>query len=145
MRNPLQTTRCPLRVLVVDDNQDTAMGLSLLMRALGHESRMAYDGLSAVEAAKQYRPNVVLLDISLPGITGYNVATQRRQQATLKHSVLVAVTAWSPDEDKRLAAEAGFDHYLVKPAEFGKLQQIVAAVEERQIEASRRVGQSGAF
>jgi two-component system, chemotaxis family, CheB/CheR fusion protein len=134
-----QATGHPLRVLVVDDNQDTAMGLSLLMRALGHESRMTHDGLSAVEAAKQYRPNLVLLDIGLPGLSGYEVAKQLRQQATLEDSVLVAVTAWSQNEDKRLAAEAGFDHHLAKPAAFGTLQQILAAVAERQIEASRRI------
>jgi CheY-like chemotaxis protein len=123
-----QATGHPLRVLVVDDNQDTAMGLSLLIQALGHESRMTHDGLSAVEAAKHYRPNLVLLDIGLPGISGYEVAKQLRQQATLEDSVLVAVTAWSQNEDKRRAAEAGFDHHLVKPADFGQLQQIVATV-----------------
>jgi CheY-like chemotaxis protein len=128
MSSQSKATGHPLRVLIVDDNRDTAMGLSLLMRVLGHESRMAYDGLSAVEAAKQYRPNVVLLDIGLPGLTGYEVAKQLRQQAIVKDSMLVAVTAWGQNEAKRLAAEAGFDHHLVKPADFGQLQQIVATV-----------------
>jgi CheY-like chemotaxis protein len=143
MRSQFKAAGNPLRVLIVDDNADTAMGLSLLMRALGHESRITHDGLSAVEAAKEYRPNLVLLDISLPGITGYEVAKRLRQQAILKDSVLVAVTAWSQSEAKRLAAEAGFDHHLAKPADFDTLQQIVAAVEKEQIETSRRIAPPG--
>jgi DNA-binding response OmpR family regulator len=75
---------------------------------------------------------LVLLDIGLPGLDGCEVAKQLRQQATLKGVVLVAVTGFADDEDKRRSAEAGFDHYLVKPANIGKLQEIVATVSERE-------------
>jgi DNA-binding response OmpR family regulator len=120
-----------LCVLVVDDNHDTALGLSLIMRAWGHQPRMTYDGLSAINAALDCHPNLVLLDIGLPGLDGCEVAKRLRQQTTLKGVVLVAVTGCADDEDKRRSAEAGFDHYLVKPANIGKLQEIVATVSEK--------------
>jgi two-component system, chemotaxis family, CheB/CheR fusion protein len=112
-----------LRVLVVDDNHDAAMGLSLLMRAMGHQSRMIYEGLTAVETALQYQPNLVLLDLGLPGLDGWEVATQLRQQPTLKNVVLVAVTGWGTDEAVKRSADAGFDHHLVKPPTSASLKK----------------------
>jgi DNA-binding response OmpR family regulator len=127
----MTATARPLSVLVVDDNLDTALGLSLLIRAWGHQPRMTHDGLSAIKAALDCHANLVLLDIGLPGLDGCEAARQLRQQATLNGVVLVAVTGCADDEDKRRSAEAGFDHYLVKPANIGKLQEIVETVSAK--------------
>jgi CheY-like chemotaxis protein len=113
---------------VVDDNQDAAIGLSLLIRAFGHLSRMTYDGLSAIKIALEYQPNLVLLDIGLPGLNGLEVARQIRQQPVLKNTVLVAVTGWGTGEDKHRSTDAGFDHHLVKPADVDRLREIVTTV-----------------
>jgi len=131
---PLEVTVEPiglsLRVLVVDDNVDAAESLGLLLKASGHDVRTAYDGSKVLEAALDYRPNVVLLDIGLPGMNGYEVAKQIRQQPALKNSVLVAMTGYGQESDRKSSHEAGFDHHLVKPADFAKLLQILAAVSE---------------
>ncbi len=118
----------PLRVLVVDDNEDTVFSLSMLLRASGHDVRIAHDGLAAVQAAIDYRPDVVLLDIGLPGLTGYEVAKRIRQHPDLKHVMLIALTGYGQDSDRETSLEAGFNHHLVKPARFEQLQQILATV-----------------
>ena len=115
-----------LRVLVVDDNVDTAESLVLLVKLLGHNVRMAHDGLVALQSAIDYQPNVVLLDIGLPGLTGYEVASRIREQATLNGVLLVAVTGYGQESDRQLALQAGFDHHLVKPIDFEKVRQILA-------------------
>ena len=118
----------PLRVLVVDDNVDTAETLGMLLHATGHEVRTAHDGLAALEAALDYRPNVAVLDIGLPGLNGYEVAKRIRQDPILKHIVLVALTGYGQELDRETSLEAGFDHHLVKPARFEQLQKILATV-----------------
>ena len=123
-----EATGQSLRVLVVDDNLDAAYSLGLLLEASGHEVRSASDGLSAVDAAVDFRPNVVLLDIGLPGIDGFEVAKRLRQSPSLAGVVLVAMTGYGQGTDKLRSQEAGFDHHLVKPVEFGKVQQILATV-----------------
>ena len=120
----------PLRILVVDDNVDTAETMGMLLHATGHEVRTAHDGLAALEAALDYRPNVAVLDIGLPGLNGYEVAKRIRQEPTLKHIVLVALTGYGQELDRETSLEAGFDHHLVKPARFAQLQQILASVSE---------------
>ena len=117
-----------LRVLVVDDNQDAAESLGLLLEALGHEIQTAYDGLSAVEAAIKFLPNVVLLDIGLPGIDGFEVAKRLRQHPELSGIVAVAMTGYGQEEDKRRSIEAGFNYHLVKPANFKQVKEILANV-----------------
>ena len=119
-----------LRVLVVDDNVDTVTTLSMLVQESGHEVRTAYDGSAVLEAALDYRPNVVLLDIGLPGLNGFEVAKRLRQQPTLKNIVLVAMTGYGQESDRKRSQEAGFDHHLVKPGDFGKVLQILATVSE---------------
>jgi CheY-like chemotaxis protein len=126
-----QPTGPSLRVLVVDDNVDAAESLALLMSELGHEVRTAHDGPSALEAALECRPNVVLLDIGLPGLDGYEVAKRMRQQPVLQNVVLVAMTGYGKESDRQRAQEAGFDHHLVKPAKLEKVQQILASVSEK--------------
>ncbi len=105
------------RVLVVDDNRDAAESLGTMLQLLGHETRTAHDGLEAVEAATAYRPDVVLLDIGLPKMNGYEAAREIRRQAWGKDLLLIALTGWGQDEDKLRAMEAGFDHHLTKPME----------------------------
>lgn len=127
----IQPTGPSLRVLVVDDNVDAAESLALLMTELGHDVRTAHDGPSALEGALDYRPNVVLLDIGLPGFDGYEVAKRMRQQSILRNVVLVAMTGYGKESDRKRAQEAGFDHHLVKPAKFEKVQQILVSVSEK--------------
>ncbi|HQU41884.1 MAG: hypothetical protein B7Z73_02535 [Planctomycetia bacterium 21-64-5] len=117
-----------LRVLVVDDNVDTVTTLAMLVQESGHEVRTAYDGAGVLEAALDYRPNVVLLDIGLPGLNGFEVAKRIRQQPALNNAVLVAMTGYGRETDRQRSQEAGFDHHLVKPGDFGKVLEILATV-----------------
>ena len=120
------SSRC--RVLVVDDNVDAAQSMAKLLEMTSHEVRLAYDGPSALQAAIDYRPDVVLLDIGLPGLDGYEVAERIRQHATLKHTVLIALTGYGQDTDRQRSQEAGFDHHLVKPSDFDDIKKILAGV-----------------
>jgi len=120
-----------LRVLVVDDNVDTAQTLAMLLELSGHDVRTAHTGPNALEATLDYRPNVVLLDIGLPGLNGYEVAKRIRQQPVLHNIVLVAMTGYGQQTDRRISQESGFDHHLVKPTDFGKVQQILATISEK--------------
>ena len=125
-----QPTASSLRVLVVDDNVDTVTTLVMLVQESGHEARTAYDGAAVLEAALDYRPNVVLLDIGLPGLNGFEVAKQLRQQPALQNVILVAMTGYGQEGDRRRSREAGFNHHLIKPGDFGKVLQILATVSE---------------
>ena len=118
-------------MLVVDDNVDAAQSLAVLLEMTGHEVRLAYDGPSALEAAIEYRPDVVLLDIGLPGLDGYEVAQRIRQQATLKGMVLVALMGYGQDRDRQRSQEAGFDYHMVKPASFDEIEKILLSVSEK--------------
>jgi CheY-like chemotaxis protein len=120
-----------LRVLVVDDNKDAADSLAMLVKESGHDARAAYDGPSALQAVLEYRPSVVLLDIGLPQMSGYEVAKRIRHQPTLQKVVLVAVTGYGQEADRQTSLEAGFNHHLVKPAAFENVQQILVAVSEK--------------
>jgi CheY-like chemotaxis protein len=113
------------RILVVDDNEDSTESLGTLLKLLGHEVRTAYDGPSALAAAREFRPDVVLLDIGMPGMTGYDVARAMREMPEVRDAVLVAQTGWGQDEDRRRSAEAGFDHHLVKPVDVADLQLLL--------------------
>jgi CheY-like chemotaxis protein len=113
------------RVLIVDDNLDSTEGLKLLFGQWGHEVWVAHDGLAAVQAATEFRPQVVILDIGLPKLDGYQAA--RRIRAELGDSVLlVAMSGWGQAEDRRRAQEAGFNHHLTKPVEPRVLHQLLA-------------------
>jgi signal transduction histidine kinase/CheY-like chemotaxis protein len=117
------------RVLVVDDNADAAESLAMLLKAEGHEVSTAHDGLAALEAAEATRPEAVLLDIGLPRMDGYEVARRLREQGWLPRALLVAVTGYGQEEDRRRVAEAGFDAYLVKPADPAAVQKLLAGLE----------------
>ncbi len=114
-----------LRVLVVDDNEDSADTLGTLVSIWGHEVRQANDGPSALEVAREFRPEVILLDIGLPGMGGYDVARALRAEG-LGGRRLVALTGWSQDEDRQRAQEAGFDEHLTKPVDADRLQALLA-------------------
>jgi CheY-like chemotaxis protein/two-component sensor histidine kinase len=112
------------RVLVVDDNHDAADSLAMLLRLAGHDIRVAYLGLEALDIAQQHIPEMIFLDIGMPGMDGYEVATRVRQMPGLERVLLVALTGWGQEEDRRRTKEAGFDYHLVKPVEPGTLQKL---------------------
>ena len=114
------------RVLVVDDNVDSALSLMMLLQALGHEVAIAHDGIEALEQAERFAPDTVLLDIGLPRLDGYEVARRLREQPQ-RHYLLIALTGWGQDEDRARARAAGFDHHLVKPVDLDQLGRILAA------------------
>jgi two-component system, chemotaxis family, CheB/CheR fusion protein len=118
----------PLRILVVDDNRDAADSLAELLHALGHDVREAYDGTSALAVAERERPDVILCDIGLPGLTGYEVAQRVRAQPELGNVILIALTGWGQPEDRRRTREAGFDAHLVKPVEQEALTGILHSI-----------------
>lgn len=115
------------RVLVVDDNRDSADTLAALLEAWGHEVRTFYDGPSALEAAAEFDPDIALLDIGLPKMSGYEVAGRLRQSAK-GSMILVAFTGYGQDEDRRRVREAGFDYHLVKPLEAAALERILDSI-----------------
>ena len=117
------------RILVVDDNRDAADSLALLLTLQGSEVRTAYDGLEAIEAAAAFDPDVVLSDLGMPRMNGYEAAQKIRQQCG-DRVVLVAMTGWGQEEDKRRSSEAGFDYHLVKPVALEALEQLLASLEE---------------
>jgi signal transduction histidine kinase len=118
-----------LRVLVVDDNVDAAQSLAQLLALDRHEVYVAYDAPGTLESARAHPPEVVLLDIGLPGGDGYQVARRLREEVGLKDAVLVAVTGYGQEEDRRRSARAGFDHHLVKPVDVEALRDLLARCE----------------
>jgi two-component system CheB/CheR fusion protein len=121
----------PMRVLVVDDNKDGAESLALMLRLWGHEVSLAYDGSTALRRVQAEQPDVVLLDIGLPGIDGYQVAKRVRAQPALQRTVLVAMTGFGQDEDRRRSSEAGFDDHLVKPVDIATLERLLQSLPSR--------------
>jgi CheY-like chemotaxis protein/two-component sensor histidine kinase len=119
------------RVLVVDDNVSSAQSLAMVVKLDGHEVQVAHDGAGALEAVRRFRPEVVLMDIGLPGMDGYEVARRLRQDAELAAGIalLVAVTGYAEDEARRRSREAGFDHHLVKPVDPDGVLALVGSLE----------------
>lgn len=115
-----------LRILVADDNQDAATSLALLLKIMGHETRTAHDGREALDVAAVFRPDVTLLDIGMPKLNGYDVCRRIRQQAWGKGMLLIALTGWGQEDDKRQALEAGFDHHMTKPVDPAALEKLLA-------------------
>jgi CheY-like chemotaxis protein len=114
------------RILVVDDNRDAAESLAMLLRLESQEVRLAFDGPTALRVAGEFRPQVVFLDIGMPGMDGYEVARRLRQQPGLGGATLVALTGWGQEGDRRRSQEAGFDHHAVKPVELAALHRLLA-------------------
>jgi CheY-like chemotaxis protein len=116
------------RILVADDNRDATESMALVLRLMGHEIHTAHDGLEAVQAAASFRPEVVLLDIGMPKMNGYEAARHIREQPWGEEMALIALTGWGQEEDKRRALEAGFDHHLTKPVDPEVLETLLARI-----------------
>ncbi|MFO0967506.1 MAG: ATP-binding protein [Gemmataceae bacterium] len=136
LRQPPPAQPMGRRILVVDDNHDAAQTLALLLKSVGAEVRMAYDGMEALAAAAAFQPEVVLLDIGLPKLNGYEVARQLRAQPWAGDTVIIATTGWGQEDDRRKALEAGFDSHLVKPVNFKVIEEIV--VDPRRVRPAVR-------
>jgi CheY-like chemotaxis protein len=121
-RNP------PLRILVVDDNRDAAILMGRLLGILGNDVRVVHDGFAALEAAEQFRPEAVLLDIGLPQMDGYETARLMREMPICKDITIIAVTGWGQEEDREKSRLAGFNHHVVKPADSSTLTALLATV-----------------
>jgi CheY-like chemotaxis protein len=115
------------RIVVADDSQDSAEALALLLSLKGHETRTAFDGAEAVEVAERFRPDVMLLDIGMPKLNGYDACRLIRAQPWGRQVVLVAQTGWGQEEDRRRTEEAGFDGHLVKPVDPEALMRLLAS------------------
>lgn len=116
------------RILVVDDNHDSALSLAMMLSIMGHDTKTAHDGESAVATAESFQPEVVLLDIGLPKLNGYEVAQRIREQPWGAAMYLIAVTGWGQDEDRQRSAEVGLNQHMVKPVEPSALEKLLASL-----------------
>jgi CheY-like chemotaxis protein len=117
-----------LKILVADDVPDSVQSLALALQMLGHRVRMAVDGTHAWETAMRFQPDVAILDIGMPGMTGYEVAEKIRHSPWGKHTLLVALTGWGQSEDVSRAHSAGFDRHLTKPADFSVVRRLLDGI-----------------
>ena len=125
------------RILVVDDSRDSAESLVALLKLTGNETHIAYDGVQAVGAAEQFRPDVALVDVGLPKLNGLDVARRIREQSWGKDMILVALTGWGQDDDRHRSKAAGFDHHMVKPVDLAVLMKLLAETPVSQHAALR--------
>jgi CheY-like chemotaxis protein len=117
----------PRRILVADDNNDAAEAMAVLLQLAGHDVRTANDGIEALAVAETFEPQIVLLDLGMPRMDGYEAARRMRRQAWGRNATLVALTGWGQQQDRQRTSDAGFDAHLVKPAtEFDLLQAIAS-------------------
>jgi DNA-binding response OmpR family regulator len=117
------------RILVVDDSRDSADSLAMMLRIMGNLVHTAHDGVEAVNVAATFKPDVVLLDIGLPLLNGFDAARRMRSQSGGNDMVIVALTGWGQEEDRRRSQEAGFDHHIVKPVDPVALEKLLDALE----------------
>jgi CheY-like chemotaxis protein/two-component sensor histidine kinase len=115
-----------LRILIVDDNRDGADSLSAMLRLMGNDTLTAYDGRQGIEAARKFRPDVILLDIGLPLVNGYEVCRRIREQPWCQDTVFIAVTGWGQEQDRRRSQEAGFDRHMIKPVDPAALMKLLS-------------------
>ena len=131
---PTRIATC--RILVADDNRDAAESMSMVLRLMGNEVRTVHDGLQAVEEAAAFRPDLVLLDIGMPRLNGYDAARRIRAERWGRSIMVVAMTGWGQEEDKRRAAEAGFDRHFTKPVNPAVLEQLIAGLRSHSLRGS---------
>jgi CheY-like chemotaxis protein len=124
------------RVLVVDDDRDTADVLARLINAFGYEAKAVYSGLEAIEQAAEFLPDMAFIDIGMPDLNGYETVARLRQQRGSVQVILVALTGWSRDEDKRRAYDCGFDLHVVKPITAESLKELLALLDPAAAEVS---------
>jgi CheY-like chemotaxis protein len=110
---------------VVDDNADAADMLSMVLSLAGHSVGMVNHGLEVLDRAREFRPDIVLLDLGLPGLSGFEIAQQLRASSDLKHVTLIALTGYGQDEDRRQSRAHGFDHHVVKPVDLDALSELI--------------------
>ena len=115
------------RILVVDDNHDSALALAMMLRMMGHEAHTAHDGYQALETAAALRPHMILLDLGMPGLSGYDTCRQLREQPWAGSVSIVALTGWGQEDERRRSREAGFDEHLVKPVDLTALTKLFTA------------------
>jgi CheY-like chemotaxis protein len=118
----------PHRILIADDNADSAESMGMLLRLMGNDVRIANDGLEAVEQAEEFQPDIVLMDIGMPRLDGYEAARRIRQQDWSRDTLLVAVTGWGPRDDSEEATAAGFDCHFTKPIDPAELRKLVGGI-----------------
>jgi len=123
---PIVPPKPRFRILVVDDNPDSALSMAMMLSMMGHETRTAHDGEAAVTTAEDFRPQVVLLDIGLPKLNGYEVAQRIRKEEWGASMFLVAITGWGQDEDRQRSEDVGMNLHLVKPVEPSALESVLA-------------------
>jgi PAS domain S-box-containing protein len=116
------------RVLVIDDNVDSARTLGWMLELQGHDVQLAFNGKDAMAAAEKFQPRIVMTDIGLPGITGYELCPLMREIPGMKDAVFIAQTGWGQEKHKRQSKEAGFDHHLIKPVEMNKLEELLSSI-----------------
>ena len=126
-----------MRVLVVDDNRDTADALAWLLQSIGHEPHTEYDGPSALLAVERHSPEVIIQDLGMPVMSGYEIARRMRKLSAAQHALLVAVTGRPGPDALRIAKEAGFDRLLLKPVGLTALEEVLAAAVAREGDAAR--------
>ena len=127
------------RVLIVDDNHDSADSLAMLLEITGNKTYLAHDGIEAVEAIEKHRPEVVLLDIGLPGLDGHEVCRRVREQPWGKNVVMIALTGWGQEDDRRKSEEAGFNGHLVKPVDYDMLLELLESATSNENEQSHQL------
>ena len=118
------------RILVVDDNKDAAASLALLLRLMGHETRTANSGAEAIEVADEFQPDVGLLDIGMPKLNGYETARRMREKTWGREMLLVALTGWGQEADRRRSSDAGFNWHLVKPVNVEEIERLLAKTDK---------------
>jgi PAS domain S-box-containing protein len=139
---PASSATAGRRVLVVDDNVDSAESLAVLLRLYGHEVRLAHDGEAALKEARSFRPDVIFLDLSLPKIDGYEVARRLRLEPAMSGMTLVAMTGYGHEEERRRTREAGFQAHLVKPVNFDMLRELLSSLPANQSHNGRGLGKA---
>jgi CheY-like chemotaxis protein len=117
------------RILVVDDNRDSALSLATMLKLMGNETQTTHDGLEALDVATTFRPDLILLDIGMPKPNGYDTARRIREQPWGRNIVLIALTGWGQDEDGRRSQEAGFEAHLTKPVDPAALEKLLAGLQ----------------
>jgi DNA-binding response OmpR family regulator len=128
------------RILVTDDNVDAAASLAMMLEIMGHEVRTAHDGLEAVEVAATFRPDIILLDIGMPKLDGFEACRRIRGQDWAHDVFMLALTGWGQDADRIEARKAGFDEHLVKPVDPTAFEKLLAGIRSRVATPDRRGG-----
>jgi CheY-like chemotaxis protein len=130
---PKAAAFAPRRVLIIDDNRDQATSLAMLLELMGHEVKTAFDARTAIGVAARFEPDLAMIDVSMPGMDGNELARRLRQDPSLSTTTLVALTGWGQEADRKRSRDAGFDYHLVKPADIAQVEKIIAAAPARNL------------